>query len=142
MLQISRKSVGFHHGALGNVIVLIHLIGQVIRQSAVIQISEMGKRFQVDSKKTQLFINVLLVRAFGNDEASISLGQGQNLPLTPQKVRDRDEIRMIHRDANHFRAFVILRNAANGQFNRYRLSSMVKHIDMGENGYLPCTPSF
>ncbi|GFT68126.1 hypothetical protein TNCV_372711 [Trichonephila clavipes] len=42
MLQLSCKSIRFHHGVLGNVKVLVHLIVQVVRQAAVIQIAEMG----------------------------------------------------------------------------------------------------
>ncbi|GFV10563.1 hypothetical protein TNCV_4042841 [Trichonephila clavipes] len=51
MLHVSRKSVGFHHGALGYI--LMHLIVQVVRQGAVIQIPEMGQHFQGDYKKSQ-----------------------------------------------------------------------------------------
>ncbi|GFX70879.1 hypothetical protein TNCV_1688621 [Trichonephila clavipes] len=75
MLQVSRKSIGFHHGALGNVIVLVHLIVQVVRQSAVIQIPEMGQYFQVDGKKSKRFKHFPLVRALNDVEASVSLGQ-------------------------------------------------------------------
>ncbi|GFV98820.1 hypothetical protein TNCV_2913371 [Trichonephila clavipes] len=75
MLQVSRKSVGFHHGALGNVIVLVHLIVQVVRQGVVIQIPEMGQYFQVDGKKSKLFKNFPLFRALDDDDASVSLGQ-------------------------------------------------------------------
>ncbi|GFT83689.1 hypothetical protein TNCV_2826141 [Trichonephila clavipes] len=64
MLQVSRKSVGFHHGALGNVIVLVHLIVQVVRKRAVIQILEMGQYFQVDGKKSKLFKKIVLKAQF------------------------------------------------------------------------------
>ncbi|GFV75628.1 hypothetical protein TNCV_2240771 [Trichonephila clavipes] len=46
----------------------------------------------------------------------------------------RKEIRVFHRDTNHFRIFAILRNAGNGQFDRDRLAIMVKYIGMGEKG--------
>ncbi|GFT63416.1 hypothetical protein TNCV_1780481 [Trichonephila clavipes] len=73
--QITHKSVGFHHGALGNTIVLVHLFVRVVRQRAVIQMPEMGQYFQVNGKKSQLFKNFPLVRAPDEDEASVSLGQ-------------------------------------------------------------------
>ncbi|GFX42419.1 hypothetical protein TNCV_1519831 [Trichonephila clavipes] len=75
MLQVSRKLVRFHHGALGNVIVPMHLILQVVSQGAVIQILEIGQHFQVDCKKSQLFKNFPLVRSLDDDEASVSLGR-------------------------------------------------------------------
>ncbi|GFV20897.1 hypothetical protein TNCV_3651081 [Trichonephila clavipes] len=51
---------------------------------------------------------------------------------------------MIHRDANHFCIFAILRNAGNGQFDRDRLATMVKHVGMGEKarGDMVLTPRF
>ncbi|GFV79118.1 hypothetical protein TNCV_2613041 [Trichonephila clavipes] len=159
MLQVSRKSIRFHHGALGSVIVLVHLIVQVVRQGAVIQIPEMGQYFQVDGKKSKLFKNFPLVRALDDDQASVSLGQvtklapdaerqvferyrsGQvalqaepfiDVPVGPAVFGSRKEIRVVHRDANYFRVFAILRNAGNGQFDRDRLATMVKHVGMGK----------
>ncbi|GFT83687.1 hypothetical protein TNCV_2826131 [Trichonephila clavipes] len=85
MLQVSRKSVGFHHGALGNVIVLVHLIVQVVRKGAVIQIPEMGQYFQVDGKKSKRFKTFSLVRALDDDEASVSLGQVTKLALDAER---------------------------------------------------------
>ncbi|GFS96804.1 hypothetical protein TNCV_4754671 [Trichonephila clavipes] len=73
--QVSCKSIRFHHGALVNVKALVHLIVQVVRQAAVIQIPEMGQYFQVDRKKSQLFKNFPLIRALDDNEASVSLGQ-------------------------------------------------------------------
>ncbi|GFW62897.1 hypothetical protein TNCV_4452461 [Trichonephila clavipes] len=87
MLQVTRKSIGFHHGALGNVKVLVHLIVQVVRQGAVIQIPEMVQHFQVDGKKSQLFKHFPLVRALHDDEASVSLGQVTK--LAPDAYRYR-----------------------------------------------------
>ncbi|GFX64546.1 hypothetical protein TNCV_2811711 [Trichonephila clavipes] len=75
MLQVSRKLVGFHHGALGYIIALVHFIVQVVRQGAVIQIPEKRQHFQIDGKKSQLFKNFPLVRSLDDDEASVSLGQ-------------------------------------------------------------------
>ncbi|GFT96585.1 hypothetical protein TNCV_5022331 [Trichonephila clavipes] len=75
MLQVSRKSVGFHHGALGYIIVLMHLVVKVVRQGAVIQIPEMGQHFLVDCKKTGLFKNSPLVRSLDDDETSVCLCQ-------------------------------------------------------------------
>ncbi|GFW10115.1 hypothetical protein TNCV_2568991 [Trichonephila clavipes] len=159
MLQASRKSIGFHHGALGNV--LVHLIVQVVRQGAVIQIPEMGQYFQVDGKKSKLFKNFPLVPVLDDDEASVSLGQvtklapdaerqvfekyrsGQvalqaepfiDVPVGPTVFGSRKEIRVVHRDTNDFRVFAILRNAGNGQFDRDRLATMVKHVGMGKKG--------
>ncbi|GFV33262.1 hypothetical protein TNCV_1497841 [Trichonephila clavipes] len=74
-IWVSRKSVEFQHGALGNVIVLVHLIMQVVREGAVIQIPEMGQYFQVDGKKSKLLKNFSLVRALDDDETSVSFGQ-------------------------------------------------------------------
>ncbi|GFU93482.1 hypothetical protein TNCV_2200601 [Trichonephila clavipes] len=162
MLQVSLKSIRFHHGAVGNVKVLMHLIAQVARQGAVIQILEMGQYFPVDVKKSsKLFKNFPLVRALDDDEASVSLGQvtklaldaerhvfegyrsGQvalqaepfiDLPGGPAVFGSRKEIRVVHREANHFWIFAILQNASNRQFDRDRLTTMVKHIGMGEKG--------
>ncbi|GFS99091.1 hypothetical protein TNCV_822241 [Trichonephila clavipes] len=50
-------------------------LGQVVSQGAVIQIPEMWQRFQVYSKKSQLFENFPMVRSLDDDEASVSLGQ-------------------------------------------------------------------
>ncbi|GFV11381.1 hypothetical protein TNCV_3785011 [Trichonephila clavipes] len=157
MLQISRKSVGFHHGTFGNVIVLV----QVVRQGAVIQIPEMGQYFQVDGKKSTLFKNNSLVRALDDDEASVYLGQvtklapdaegqvfegyrsGQvalqaepfiDVPVGSFVFGGRKEIRVVHREAYHFWIFAIVRNASNRQLDRERLTTMVKHIVMGEKG--------
>ncbi|GFV11386.1 hypothetical protein TNCV_4026401 [Trichonephila clavipes] len=157
MLQISRKSVGFHHGTFGNVIVLV----QVVRQGAVIQIPEMGQYFQVDGKKSTLFKNNSLVRALDDDEASVYLGQVTKLApdaegqvfegidpgrwlfklsrslmylLARLSFGGRKEIRVVHREAYHFWIFAIVRNASNRQLDRERLTTMVKHIVMGEKG--------
>ncbi|GFU94423.1 hypothetical protein TNCV_2644111 [Trichonephila clavipes] len=75
ILQLSCKSIRFHHGALGNVKVLVHIIVQVVRQAAVIHIPEMGQYFQVDCKKSQLFKKFPLIRDLDDNEASVSLGQ-------------------------------------------------------------------
>ncbi|GFX86604.1 hypothetical protein TNCV_462241 [Trichonephila clavipes] len=158
-LTVSRKSEGFHHGALANV--PMHLIVQVVRQGVVIQISEMGQHLQVDGKKSQLFKNFPLVRALDDDEASVSLGQVTKLaPDTESQVFQRhgsgqvafqaepfndvpvgsavfsccEEVGVIHRDANYFRIFAIFQNAGNGQFDRNRLTTMVKHVGVGEKG--------
>ncbi|GFX33723.1 hypothetical protein TNCV_3961321 [Trichonephila clavipes] len=153
--------VGFHHDALGNVVVLVQLIVQLVRQGAVIQIPEMGQYFQIDGEKSKLFKNFPLVRALDDDETSVSLGQvtkhapdaerqvfegyrsGQvallaelfiDVPVGPAVFGGRKEIKMVHREANHFCIFAILRNASNPQFDRDRLTTMVKHIGMGEKG--------
>ncbi|GFU33725.1 hypothetical protein TNCV_2047971 [Trichonephila clavipes] len=161
MLQVSRKLIGFPHGALGNVIVLVHLIVQVVRQGKVIQIPEMGQYIQVDGKKSKLFKNFPLVPVLHDDEVSISLGQvtkfapdaerqvfegyrsGQvalqaepfiDVPLGPAVFGSRKEIRVVHCEANHFWILAILRNASNQQFNRNRLATMVKDDGMGKKG--------
>ncbi|GFX32964.1 hypothetical protein TNCV_2136191 [Trichonephila clavipes] len=161
MLQVSRKSIGFHLGALGNVIVLVHLIEQVVMQGAVFQIPEMGQYFQVDGKKSKLFKHFPLVRALDDNEASVSLGQvtklapdaerqvferyrsGQvalqaepfiDVPVAPAVFGSRKEIRVVHRDTNYFRVFAILRNAGNGQFDRDKLATMVNYAGMGKKG--------
>ncbi|GFX25714.1 hypothetical protein TNCV_4277091, partial [Trichonephila clavipes] len=155
------KSVGFHHGALGNVVALVQLIVQVVRQGAVIQIPKMGQYFQIDGEKSKLFKNFPLVRALDDDETSVSLGQvtklapdaerqvfegyrsGQvallaepliDVPVGPAVFGGRKKIKLVHREANHFWIFAILRNASNQQFDRDRLTTMVKHIGMGEKG--------
>ncbi|GFX49249.1 uncharacterized protein TNCV_294141 [Trichonephila clavipes] len=129
MQQVSCKSIRFHHGALGYIKVLVHLIVQVVRQAAVIQIPEMGQYFQVDRKKSQLFKNFPLVRALDDNEASVSLGQVTklapdaeiqvferyrsrqvafqaepfiNVTVGPAVFGSREEVGMIHRDANYF----------------------------------------
>ncbi|GFX21770.1 hypothetical protein TNCV_547071 [Trichonephila clavipes] len=123
----------------------------------------MGQYFQVDGKKSKLFKKFPLVRALDDDEASVSLGQvtklapdaerqvfegyrsGQvalqaeplvDVPVGPAVFgsRVRVKIRVIHRDTNYFRVFAILRNAGNGQFDRDRLATMVKHVGMGKKG--------
>ncbi|GFS86572.1 hypothetical protein TNCV_903281 [Trichonephila clavipes] len=71
--QVSRKSVGLHHGALGNV-----LIVQVVRQGAVVQIPERGQHFQVELLK-----NFTLVRSLDDDETSLS----QVKKLAPEAER-------------------------------------------------------
>ncbi|GFV61548.1 hypothetical protein TNCV_92521 [Trichonephila clavipes] len=161
MLQVSRKSIRFHHGALGYIKVLVHLIVQVVRQGAVMQIPEMRQHFQVDGKKSHLFKNFPLVRALDDEEASVSLGQvtkfapdaesqvfqrhgsGQeafqaepfiDVPVGSAVFGSRKEIGMIHRDANHLWVFAIHRNAGNGQLDRDRLATMVKHVGMGKKG--------
>ncbi|GFT74805.1 hypothetical protein TNCV_2516961 [Trichonephila clavipes] len=96
-----------------------------------------------------------------DDEASVSLGQVTKLaPDAKRQVFDRyrsgqmalqaepfidelvgpsvfgsrKEIRVIHREVNHFWIFAVLRNASNLQFDRDRFTTMVKHIGMGEKG--------
>ncbi|GFW36786.1 hypothetical protein TNCV_4348271 [Trichonephila clavipes] len=125
MLQVSCNSIRFHHGALGNVKVLMYLIVQVVRQGAVIQIPEMGQYFQVDRKKSQLFKNFPLIRALDYNEASVSLSQVTklspyaeihvferyrsrqvalqaepfvNVTVGPAVFGSREEVGMIHRD--------------------------------------------
>ncbi|GFX71828.1 hypothetical protein TNCV_2010651 [Trichonephila clavipes] len=142
MLQVSCKSIRFHHGALGNV--LVYLIVQVVRLAAVIQIPEMGQYFQVDGKKSKFFKNFPLVRALDDNEASVSLsqvtklapdaeiqvfqrhGSGQvafqaepfiNVTVGPSVFVCREEVGVIHRDTNHFWICAILRYAGNGQFD-------------------------
>ncbi|GFX57411.1 hypothetical protein TNCV_3138301 [Trichonephila clavipes] len=119
----------------------------------------MGQYFQVDCKKSQLFKNFPLVRALDDNEASVSLGQvtklaptqksgirearsGQvalfqaepfiDVPVGPSVFGSREEVGVIHRDTNHFGIFAILRYAGNGQFDRNRLATMVKHVGMGK----------
>ncbi|GFX10468.1 hypothetical protein TNCV_2582911 [Trichonephila clavipes] len=159
VLQVSCKSIRFHHGALGYIKVLVHLIEQGLRQGAVIQIPEMGQYFQVDGKKSKLFKNLSVVRTLDDNEASVSLGQvtklapdtefqvfqrhgsGQvafqaepfiNVPVGSAVFGSRKEIRVVHRDTNHFWIFAILRYAGNGQFDRNRLATIVKHVGMGK----------
>ncbi|GFT80050.1 hypothetical protein TNCV_1368221 [Trichonephila clavipes] len=77
MLQVSRTSIGFHHGALGNVIVLVHLIvASVVRQLRSLK-SEMGQYFRLMVKKSPSFSNIFAGRALDDDGASVSLGQAQ-----------------------------------------------------------------
>ncbi|GFS85397.1 hypothetical protein TNCV_2803131 [Trichonephila clavipes] len=134
MLQVSCKLIRFHHGALGNVKALVLIIVQVVRQGAVIQIPEMGQYFQVDRKKSQLFKNFPLIRALDDNEATVSLGQLTKLSPDAeiQVFESREEVGMIHRDANYFWICAILRYAGNGQFDRNRLTTMVKHVGMGK----------
>ncbi|GFW87867.1 hypothetical protein TNCV_1359711 [Trichonephila clavipes] len=91
MLQVSRKSVGFHHGALGYIV--MHLIVQVVRQCAVIP--ETGQHFQVDCKKSHIFKKFLLVRSLEDDETS--LGQVTKLALTQKDRWGTDPGRLLFR---------------------------------------------
>ncbi|GFV77871.1 hypothetical protein TNCV_4361741 [Trichonephila clavipes] len=50
ILQVSCESIRFHHGTLGNVKVLVHIIVQVVRQAVGIQVPEMRQYFQIDRK--------------------------------------------------------------------------------------------
>ncbi|GFU01251.1 hypothetical protein TNCV_5124041 [Trichonephila clavipes] len=157
MLQVSCKSIGFHHGALGNVIVFVNLNVQVVRQGAVIQMLEMGQYFHSDGKRPQLFKQFPLVRALYDDEDSVSLSQVTklapdaerqvfqrqaafqaqpfiNIPVGRAVFGSRKEIRVVQLDTNHLWIFAILRNAGNGQFDRDRLATMVKHVGMGKKG--------
>ncbi|GFX06219.1 hypothetical protein TNCV_642642 [Trichonephila clavipes] len=94
MLQVSCKSIRFHHGPLGNVKVLVYLIVQVVRQDAVIQIPEMGQYFLVDRKKSQLFKKFYLIRALDDNEASVSLDQVTKLtPDAEIQVFEKEQIR-------------------------------------------------
>ncbi|GFV56796.1 hypothetical protein TNCV_4185901 [Trichonephila clavipes] len=120
---------------------------------------EKGAAFQVDGKKSKLFKNFPLLRSFDDDEASVSLGQvtklapdaerqlfegyrsGQvafqaepfiDVPVGSAVFGGREEVGVIHREANHFRGFTIFRNAGNGEFDRDRLATMVKHVGVSE----------
>ncbi|GFU29960.1 hypothetical protein TNCV_3955101 [Trichonephila clavipes] len=111
--------------------------------------------------KLQLFKHFPLVRSLHDDEASVSLDQvtklapnakGQvfqghgswqvafhaepfiDVPVGSAVFGGRDDVGVIHRDANNFRVFAILRDAGNGQFNKYRLATMVKRVCMSEIG--------
>ncbi|GFW87876.1 hypothetical protein TNCV_1359801 [Trichonephila clavipes] len=85
--EVSRKSAGFHHAALGYI--LMHLIVQVFRQCAVIP--EMGQHFQINCKKSQIFKNFLLVRSLDDDK--ISMGQVTKLALTQKNRWGTDPVR-------------------------------------------------
>ncbi|GFS96597.1 hypothetical protein TNCV_3943871 [Trichonephila clavipes] len=119
----------------------------------------MGQYFQIDCKKSKLFKNFPLNRALDDNEASVSLGQvtklapdaeiqvferhgsGQvafqaepfvNVTISPSVFVCREEVGVIHRDTNHLGLCAILRYAGNGQFDRNRLTTMVKYVGMGE----------
>ncbi|GFX07973.1 hypothetical protein TNCV_1236541 [Trichonephila clavipes] len=119
----------------------------------------MGEHFQVDGKKSKLFKKLSVIRALDDNEAAVSLGQvtklasdaeiqvfqrhgsGQvafqaepfiNVPVGSAVFGSRKEIRVVHRDTNLFWIFAILRYAGNGQFDRNRLTTMVKHVGMGK----------
>ncbi|GFS98334.1 hypothetical protein TNCV_2208681 [Trichonephila clavipes] len=55
-----------------------------------------------------------------------------NVTVGPAVLVCREEVGVIHRDTNHFGLCAILRYAGNGQFNRNRLTTMVKHVGMGK----------
>ncbi|GFX65814.1 uncharacterized protein TNCV_2043471 [Trichonephila clavipes] len=57
-----------------------------------------------------------------------------DVPVGSTVFGGRDEVKVIHRETNHFWIFAILRNASNREFDRGWLTTMVKHIDMGEKG--------
>ncbi|GFU35569.1 hypothetical protein TNCV_4875751 [Trichonephila clavipes] len=135
----------------------MHLIVQVVRQGAVIP--EMGQHFQVDCKKSQLVKHFPLVRSLDDDETSVSLGQetklapdaerqlfeghrsGQvdfqvkpfiDVPVGPSVFGGREEVQVVHREANNIWNFTLLQNVGNRQFDGDRLATMVKHA--GEKG--------
>ncbi|GFU77785.1 hypothetical protein TNCV_1137931 [Trichonephila clavipes] len=139
----------------------MHLIVQVVRQGAVIQIPEMGQHFQVDCKKSQFFKTFPLVRSLDDDETSVSFGQVTKLApgaerqvleghrsgqvafqvdpfidvlVGPAVFGGREHFRVVHREANNVWIFTILRNVGNRQFDRDRLATMVKHVGVGEKG--------
>ncbi|GFT84446.1 hypothetical protein TNCV_3862041 [Trichonephila clavipes] len=120
----------------------------------------MGQYFQVDRKKSQLFKNFPLIRALDDNEAAVSLSQVTklspdseiqvferyrsrqvafqaetfiNVTVGPSVFVCREEVGVVHREANYFWICAILRNAGNGQFDRNRLTTMVKHVGMGKN---------
>ncbi|GFU24221.1 hypothetical protein TNCV_3042671 [Trichonephila clavipes] len=120
----------------------------------------MRQYFQVDCKKSQLFKNFPLIRALDNNQASVSLGQvtklapdaeiqvferhgsGQvafqvepfvNVTISPSVFVCREEVGVIHRDTNHLGLCAILRYAGNGQFDRNRLTIMVKYVALDNN---------
>ncbi|GFW63878.1 hypothetical protein TNCV_705841 [Trichonephila clavipes] len=68
----------------------------------------------------------------GSGEVAFQAEEFIDVPVGSAVFGCREEIRVVHRDANHFRVFAIFWNAGDGQFNRYRLATMVKHVGMGE----------
>ncbi|GFS54593.1 hypothetical protein TNCV_2749051 [Trichonephila clavipes] len=70
----------------------------------------------------------------GSEQAAFQTEPFIDLPDGSAVSGGREEVGMIHRDANHFWIFAILRNTGNRQFDRDRLATMVKHIGMGEKG--------
>ncbi|GFU15948.1 hypothetical protein TNCV_2368751 [Trichonephila clavipes] len=120
VLQVSRKSVGLHHDELGCITVLVQLIVQVVRQSVIIQIPEMGQRFQLYDKKSQLFktfhwspplTTMRPLFPWARQEA-FQAEAFIDVPVGPAVFGGRDEVGMVHSDANHFRIFAILRMLA------------------------------
>ncbi|GFT72683.1 hypothetical protein TNCV_755881 [Trichonephila clavipes] len=133
----------------------------LVRKQRICQLNETSPPILVDGKKSKVFKHFPLVRALDDDEAFVSLGQvtklapdaerqvfegyryGQvalqakpfiDVPVGPAVFGSRKEIRVVHRDTNHFRVFAIFRNAGNGQFDRDRLATMVKHVGMVKKG--------
>ncbi|GFW27987.1 hypothetical protein TNCV_768671 [Trichonephila clavipes] len=70
----------------------------------------------------------------GTDPGRWQAEQFINVPVGSAFFGGREEVGVIHREANHLWIFAIFRNSGNGQFDRDRLTSMLKHIDMGEKG--------
>ncbi|GFX94484.1 hypothetical protein TNCV_4295241 [Trichonephila clavipes] len=96
----------------------------------------MGQHFQVECKKSQLFKNFSLVRSLDDSETSVSLCQvtklapdaerqvghrsGQvafqvepfiDVPVGPAVFGGREEVRVVHREANN--VWIFLRNVGN-----------------------------
>ncbi|GFW24894.1 hypothetical protein TNCV_3846281 [Trichonephila clavipes] len=57
-----------------------------------------------------------------------------DVPIGSADFGGSDEFGVVHSDTNPFRVFAILRNPDNGQFNRYRLPTIVKHVGMCKKG--------
>ncbi|GFT80162.1 hypothetical protein TNCV_2241371 [Trichonephila clavipes] len=71
---------------------------------------------------------------YGSGQAAFQAQPFIDVQVGPAVFGSRKEIRVVHRDTYHFWIFAILRNAGNGQFDRDRLATMVKHVGMGKKG--------
>ncbi|GFX49366.1 hypothetical protein TNCV_3664791 [Trichonephila clavipes] len=65
-------------------------------------------------------------------QVAFQADQFVSVTISPSVFVCREEVGVIHRDTNHLGLCAILRYAGNGQFNRNRLTTMVKHVGMGE----------
>ncbi|GFV75654.1 hypothetical protein TNCV_2241031 [Trichonephila clavipes] len=85
-----------------------------------------GAIFQVDER--QVFDR------YRSGQVALQAEPFIDVPVSPAVFGSCKEIRVFHRDTNHFRVFAILRKTNNGQFDRDGLAIMVKHVGISEKG--------
>ncbi|GFV78711.1 hypothetical protein TNCV_3168121 [Trichonephila clavipes] len=69
----------------------------------------------------------------GSGQVSFQVEPFVNVTISPSVFVCREEVGVIHRDTNHLGLCAILRYAGNGQFDRNRLTIMVKYVALDNN---------